>query len=77
LCSGTPGRLTADAEAARCAAARDCADATIWLLYRMILDDAGLTPATTQARIFGWLMPPLGLVALLCLVVAGQRQAST
>jgi nucleoside phosphorylase len=78
------GLLTADAEAARCAAARDCADrpatwadATIWLLYRMLLDDAGLTPATTQARIFGWLMPPLGLVILLCLVVAGQRQVST
>ena len=78
------GLFTADAEAAACAAARDCADrpatwidATTWLIYRMVLDDAGLTPATTQARIFGWLMPPLGAVVLLCLVVAGWRQAST
>jgi nucleoside phosphorylase len=48
LCSGTPGRLTADAEAARCAAARDCADATIWLLYRMVLDDAGSGDQDTE-----------------------------
>jgi nucleoside phosphorylase len=84
LVVGVVGLLTAEAEAAACAAARDCADrpatwidATTWLIYRMVLDDAGLTPATTQARIFGWLMLPLGLVVLLCLVVAGWRQAST
>jgi nucleoside phosphorylase len=84
LAVGVVGLLTADAEAAACAAARDCADrpatwvdAVTWLMYRMVLDDAGLTPATTQARIFGWLMPPLGGVVLLCLVVAGRRQAST
>nr|WP_221382613.1 hypothetical protein [Actinoplanes polyasparticus] len=78
------GLLTADAEAAACAAAGNCAgrpatwiDATTWLINRMVLDDAGLTPATTQARIFGWLMLPLGLVVVLCLVVAGWRQAST
>jgi nucleoside phosphorylase len=84
LAVGVVGLLTADAEAAACAAARDCADrpatwvdAVTWLMYRMVLDDAGLTPATTQARIFGWLMPPLGGVVLLCLVVAGRRQVST
>jgi nucleoside phosphorylase len=84
LVVGVIGLLTADAEATACAAAGDCADrpatwidAMLWLINRMVLDDAGLTPATTQARIFGWLMPPLGLVVLLCLAVAGRRQAST
>ncbi len=76
--------LTADAEAAACTAAQDCTgrpatwiDAATWLLNRMVLDDAGLAPATTQARIFGWLMLPLALIVVLCLVVAGWRQAST
>ena len=84
LVVGVVGLLTAHAEASACGAARDCADrpatwsdAMTWLIYRMVLDDAGLTPATMQARIFGWLMPPLGLVVVLCLVVAGWRQAST
>ena len=77
-------RLTADAEAAACAASQDCADrpatwadAVTWLLNRMVMNDAGLTPASTQARIFGWLMLPLGLTVVLCLAVAGWRQAST
>ncbi|GAA1636666.1 hypothetical protein [Actinoplanes couchii] len=84
LVVGVVAQLTADAEAAACAAARDCAahpatwiDAVTWLINRMFLDDAGLAPATRQARIFGWLMPPLALVVLLCLAVAGWRQAST
>ncbi|MEU8228056.1 hypothetical protein AB0C12_00480 [Actinoplanes sp. NPDC048967] len=77
-------RLTADAEATACAAAGDCPDrpatwtgAAMWLIDRMVLDDSGPAPATTEARIFGWLMPPLGLVVLLCLAVAAWRQAST
>ncbi|MFF0151851.1 hypothetical protein [Micromonospora sp. NPDC005203] len=84
LVVGVGGLLTANAEAAACAAARTCADrpatwidASTWLIYRMVLDDAGLTPATAQARIFGWLMLPLGLTVLFCIVVAGWRQAST
>ncbi|MBG0564898.1 5'-methylthioadenosine/S-adenosylhomocysteine nucleosidase family protein [Actinoplanes aureus] len=84
LAVAVAGLLVANAEAGACATAQDCAgrpatwiDAMTWLIYRMVLDDAGLTPATTQARIFGWLMPQLGLVVLLCLVVAGRRQAST
>ncbi|PRX15875.1 5'-methylthioadenosine/S-adenosylhomocysteine nucleosidase family protein [Actinoplanes italicus] len=84
LVVGVAGLLTADAEAAACATAGDCADrpatwidAMTWLAYRMVLDDAGLIPATTRARVFGWLMLPLGLVVLLCLVIAGRRQAST
>ena len=84
LAVGVVALLTADAEAAACAIAQDCADrpatwidAVTWLINRMVLNDAGLTPATTQARIFGWLMLPLGLVVLLCLAVAGWRQAST
>ncbi|WP_124822575.1 5'-methylthioadenosine/S-adenosylhomocysteine nucleosidase family protein [Micromonospora ureilytica] len=84
LAVGLVGLLTADAEAAACAAAPDCADrpatwidAMTWLIYQMVLGDAGFTPATTQARIFGWLMLPLGLVVLFCIVVAGWRQAST
>jgi nucleoside phosphorylase len=84
LTVGVAALLVADAEAAACATARDCAgrpatwvDAVTWLLNRMVVNDAGLTPATTQARIFGWLMFPLGLTVLLCIVVAGWRQAST
>jgi nucleoside phosphorylase len=82
LAVGVVALLVAGAEAGACA--QDCAgrpatwtDAVTWLLSRMVLDDAGLTPATLQARIFGWLMPPLGLIVVVCLGVAGWRQAST
>jgi nucleoside phosphorylase len=78
------GLLVANAEAAACATTQDCTgqpagwgDAVTYLINRMVLDDAGWTPVTPQAQIFGWLMAPLGLVVLLCLVVAGWRQAKT
>jgi nucleoside phosphorylase len=84
LVVGVVALFVANAEATACATARDCAgrpahwlDAVIWLLSRMAGNDAGLTPATTQARVFGWLMLPLGLIVVICLVVAGWRQAST
>jgi nucleoside phosphorylase len=83
LAVGVVALFTADGEATACAIAQDCAgrpatwiDAVTWLINRMVLYDAGLTPATAQARIFGWLMLPLGLVVVLCLAVAGWRQAS-
>jgi len=75
--------LVANAEAAACATAQDCAsqpatwaDATRWLLSRMVLNDAGLTPASAEAQLFGFLMVPLCLTVFLCLVVAGQRHVS-
>jgi len=74
--------FVADVEKAACETARDCAgrpatwpDAVSWLLSRMVFQDNGLVAATGRAQWFGFIMPVVGIVVLLCLAIAGRRHA--
>ncbi|WP_173153825.1 5'-methylthioadenosine/S-adenosylhomocysteine nucleosidase family protein [Phytohabitans suffuscus] len=74
--------FVADRERSACRAAGDCAgrpatwlDAGSWLLGRMVFQDRGLVAATGSAQWLGFLMPVVGIVVVLCLVVAGRRHA--
>jgi nucleoside phosphorylase len=74
--------FVADAEMSACRAVQDCAgrpatwlDALFWLLSRTVFQDHDLVAATWFAQWLGFVMPPVGLVVVTSLVVAGRRHA--
>jgi nucleoside phosphorylase len=78
--------LVADRERQACRAADACPEgglttfgrAATWMFDQLFLrgDSPGLSPARLDTRIFGYLLPVLGVTLLVCVVVAAARYLS-